>query len=200
MTRTLLPCVLAALLSCSGSASALPVGSKSSTPQAKRHERNRDRHCESDDRRRDRFDRSQRRDANRDRRPGYQRRGAPPRLPMYGEVTRDCRPVRHSAACSCSPCRRKGHGRNDDRRVVLTSNRDTRRDSAAVRRTERHDSDLAWTNDRYRQRRTGNIVVGDTRLRVHADADCREPGTVLASSGTLYVQVRADGRLTIRSR
>ena len=74
------------------------------------------------------------------------------------------------------------------------------RDGRGERRDSGWDSGFSWTNDRYRQTRTGNIRVGDTQLRVHADSDCREPGTVLASSGTLYVKVRADGSLTIRSR
>ena len=207
MTRAVLFGVLAGLLLCAGSSLA-QTGSSRSLRSSDRDHRVRDR------------------DQDSDHRPGYWRRGAPERLPMYRErdVRRDdsrhakrsrnsFRERRHAATCGCSPCRST---RRDTTVVVLSSNDRRAGDSVVVLREGRQRRDrgyplsvshrhglehgYGWNRSTERTQHDLSRAVQSTRLRRHADPDCREPGTVLASSGSLYVQVRADGRLTIRSR
>ena len=123
----------------------------------------------------------------------------------------------HSSSCECSPCR-SGRGRRGDGRevvviasshhqggdavVVLQDGR--RRDDDGYGRSPSNDYGAAFGFSRdsspHRARVDRETGPGSHRLRAHRDADCREPGAILASSGDLYVTVRADGRLSIRSR
>ena len=199
MARTVPVFALAAFVLCSGTALA-QTGSSRSLKKPDRQERLRDRYDDcrrSDDTTLSRHQRERRHDAQR-------------QLQRDGESSR---PRTHASTCSCSPCRSKHRDRTV---VVLTSNDRHGGDSVVVlsegrERTNRGygrslstdyaaDFGLSWSASTDRTTRDQRRATDVARLRTHADADCREPGTVLASSGDLYVQVRADGRLTIRSR
>jgi hypothetical protein len=152
------------------------------------------------------------RDDARDRRlvPGYFRGTAPPPPARYGEVP---------ATGRCSGTDRTvvvvDRDRGRDRTVVVVADERSRPPTPAHHPVHRHDAragtdrtawdgelGLAVTGDR------GGVVLAtglDRRSRHHFRAagglgDCRRTGTVLAESGPLYVKVRADGRLEIRSR
>lgn len=214
MTRTALTGALAALVLCAGSSLAQTgrAGKSSS------HRDHRDDSCERrSERTLSRTERNREYDANRSNRPGYSRRGAPERLPMYGETSpredRSCRKRVHADTCRCSPCR----SRRDGTTVVVLSSGDRHGgDSVVVLRDGRPRRDRGYPANLGDDFGSGHGSSWDRRanpprhdlsresssasFRTHSDPDCREPGTLIASSGTLLLQVRADGRLTIRSR
>lgn len=137
--------------------------------------------------------------------PGYSRRNAAQKPSVYGERS-------HSSSCACSPCGRKRGRHSGDTTVVVVENDGRGGDTVIVLQDGERRRDrgygrspsvaygaafgFSWADV---SRDRGGSASGST-LRTHADKDCREPGTVLASSGNLYLKVRADGRLSIRSR
>ena len=115
---------------------------------------------------------------------------------------------RHGAACECGRCdgtRPRGHDRpvvlapsgSGRLPVILVSDHDSTRyllDQVSVRKTPRTDGVLAMSDA------GGDVLVRSTQGPVVVSDGETATGSVAASSGSLYLHVRADGRLEIRSR